>query len=153
MTHYFQTKAPGSLLMPGIGAMGYAIPAALTGKLVFPQRQVIAVTGDGGFSMAINGLMTARDENIPIVTVVLNNSALGWVKHGQGNRPIASTFADMDFAAIARAMGCRGIRVERAEEVAPALHEALGCAEPAVVDVVTSFRPSFRDVTSPLAAS
>jgi acetolactate synthase I/II/III large subunit len=153
MTHYFQTKAPGTLLMPGIGAMGYAVPAALAGKLVFPQRQVIAVTGDGGFSMAINGLMTARDEKIPIVTVVLNNSALGWVKHGQGNRPIASTFADMDFAAIARAMGCRGIRVERAEEIAPALREALGRGEPTVVDVVTSFRPSFRDVTSPLAAT
>jgi acetolactate synthase I/II/III large subunit len=153
MTHYFQTKAPGTLLMPGIGAMGYAVPAALAGKLVFPQRQVIAVTGDGGFSMAINGLMTARDEKIPIVIVVLNNSALGWVKHGQGNRPIASTFADMDFAAIARAMGCRGIRVERAEEIAPALREALGRGEPTVVDVVTSFRPSFRDVTSPLAAT
>ena len=152
MTHYFQTKAPGSLLMPGIGAMGYAVPAALAGKLVFPQRQVIAVTGDGGFSMAINGLMTARDEKIPIVTVVLNNSALGWVKHGQGNRTIASTFADMYFAAIARAMGCRGIRVERADGIGPALREALDGTAPTVVDVVTSFRPSFRDVTSPLAA-
>jgi acetolactate synthase I/II/III large subunit len=153
MTHYFQTKAPGSLLMPGIGAMGYAVPAALAGKLIFPQRQVIAVTGDGGFSMAINGLMTARDERIPAVVVVLNNSALGWVKHGQGNRPIASTFADMDFAAIARAIGCRGLRVERAEEIRPALTEALGSGAPTVVDVVTSMRPSFRDVTSPLAAS
>src|SRR5262249_45861636 len=153
MTHYFQTKAAGTLLMPGIGAMGYAVPAALAGKLVFPQRQVIAVTGDCGLSMAINGLMTARDEKIPIVTVVLNNSALGWVKHGQGNRPIASTFADMDFAGVARAMGCRGIRVERAEEIGPALGEALGGAEPTVVDVVTSFRPSFRDVTSPLTAN
>jgi acetolactate synthase I/II/III large subunit len=153
MTHYFPTKAPGSLLMPGIGAMGYAVPAALAGKLIFPQRQVIAVTGDGGFSMAINGLMTARDERIPAVVVVLNNSALGWVKHGQGNRPIASTFADMDFAAIARAIGCRGLRVERAEEIRPALTEALGSGAPTVVDVVTSMRPSFRDVTSPLAAS
>ena len=152
MTHYFQTKAPGSLLMPGIGAMGYAVPAALAGKLVYPQRQVIAVTGDGGFSMAINGLMTARDERIPIVAVVLNNSALGWVKHGQGNRPIASTFADMDFAAIARAIGCRGIRVERAEAIGPALNEALGWGAPTVVDVATSLRLSFRDVTSPLLA-
>jgi acetolactate synthase-1/2/3 large subunit len=152
MTHYFQTKAPGSLLMPGIGAMGYALPAALAGKLLFPHRQVIAVTGDGGFSMAVSGLMTARDENIPIVSVVLNNSALGWVKHGQGNRPIASTFSEMDFAAIARAIGCRGIRVTRPEEIAPAVREALAAAAPTVIDVVTSLRPSFRDVTSPLAS-
>ncbi len=152
MTHYFQTKAPGSLLMPGIGAMGYAVPAALAGKLLFPHRQVIAVTGDGGFSMAVGGLMTARDENIPIVSVVLNNSALGWVKHGQGNRPIASTFSEMDFAAIARAIGCRGIRVTRPQEIAPAVREALAGTAPTVIDVVTSLRPSFRDVTSPLAS-
>jgi len=152
MTHYFQTRTAGSLLMPGIGAMGYAIPAALAGKLLFPQRQVIAVTGDGGFSMAIGGLMTARDENIPIVAVVLNNSALGWVKHGQGNRPIASTFSDMDFAAIARAIGCRGMRVAHPEEIAPALRAALDGGAPTVIDVVTSLRPSFRDVTSPLTA-
>ena len=151
MVHYFQTRAPGTLLMPGIGAMGYAVPAALAAKLVSPQRQVIAVTGDGGFSMAINGLMTARDEKIPIVVVVLNNGALGWVKHGQGNRPIASTFADMDYAAIARAMGCRGVRCTKPDEIGPALREALGSGEPTVVDVVTSFKPSFRDVTSPLA--
>ena len=151
MTHFFQTKGPGTLLMPGIGAMGYAIPAALAGKLVDPDRQVIAVTGDGGFGMAMNGIMTARDENIPIVTVILNNSTLGWVKHGQGNRTIASTFAEMDYAAVARAMGVKGIRVEQPGDIAGALREALGAGVPTVVDVVTAFDGlSFRDVTSAL---
>ena len=150
MTHYFQTKSAGSLIMPGIGAMGYAVPAALAAKLVYPERQVVAVTGDGGFGMALNGLMTAKDEDIPIVVVVLNNSALGWVKHGQGNRNIASTFAEMNFADIAQAMGCRGIRVTEPGAIAGALSEALDAGEPTVVDVVTSFKPSFRDVTSPL---
>lgn len=151
MTHYFQTKGPGTLLMPGIGAMGYAIPAALAGKLVFPGRQVIAVTGDGGFGMAMNGIMTARDENIPIAVVILNNSALGWVKHGQGNRTIASSFSEMNFAAIAKAMGVNGIRVEQPGDLAGALTEALGANQPTVVDVVTAFDGlSFRDVTSPL---
>jgi acetolactate synthase-1/2/3 large subunit len=152
MTHYFQTKAAGSLLMPGIGAMGYAVPAALAGKLVYPDRQVISVSGDGGFGMAINGIMTARDENIPIVSVILNNSALGWVKHGQGNRTINSSFAEMNFADIAKAMGVHGIRVESPDRLAAALQEALSCGRPCVVDVVTSFEPSFKDVTSPLAA-
>jgi acetolactate synthase-1/2/3 large subunit len=100
--------------------------------------------------MAMNGLMTARDENIPIVVVVLNNSALGWVKHGQGDRTIASTFADMNFSEIARAMGCNGIRVEEPGKLAGALAEALASNVATVVDVVTSFEPSFRDVTSPL---
>jgi thiamine pyrophosphate-dependent acetolactate synthase large subunit-like protein len=114
------------------------------------DRQVIAVSGDGGFGMAMNGLMTARDEDIPIVVVVLNNSALGWVKHGQGERAIASTFADMNFADIAQAMGCNGIRVEEPGKLAGALSEALASNVATVVDVVTSFKPSFLDVTSPL---
>ena len=152
MTHYFQTKSAGSLLMPGIGAMGYALPAALAAKLIYPDRQVVAVSGDGGFGMAINAIMTARDENIPIVSVILNNSALGWVKHGQGNRTINSTFADMNFAEIAKAMGVNGIRVEKPGEIGAALKQALASGQPTVVDVVTSFEPSFRDVTSPLAA-
>lgn len=152
MTHFFQTKGPGTLLMPGIGAMGYAVPAALAGKLVHPERQVIAVTGDGGFSMAMNGIMTARDENIPIVTVVLNNSALGWVKHGQGNRALNSSFSDMNFAEIAKAIGVNGIRVEQPAAIAGALQEALASGRPTVVDVVTAFDGlSFRDVTSELA--
>jgi acetolactate synthase-1/2/3 large subunit len=153
MTHFFQTKGPGTLLMPGIGAMGYAVPAALAGKLLYPDRQVIAVAGDGGFSMAMNGLMTARDENIPIVTVVLNNSALGWVKHGQGNRTINSSFAAMNFADIAKAIGVDGIRVDQPADIAGAITEALAAGRPTVVDVVTAFDGlSFRDVTSPLAA-
>ncbi len=150
--HYFQCKSAGSMLMPGIGAMGYAVPAALAAKLVYPERQVLSISGDGGFSMALNGIMTARDENIPIVSVIMNNSALGWVKHGQGNRTIASTFAEMDFANIAKSMGVHGIRVTDPSELAGALDEALNCGQPCVVDVVTSFKPSFRDVTSPLAA-
>jgi acetolactate synthase-1/2/3 large subunit len=152
MTHFFQTKGPGTLLMPGIGAMGYAVPAALAGKLLSPDRQVIAVSGDGGFSMALNGIMTARDENIPIVSVILNNSALGWVKHGQGNRTISSSFADTNYADIAKAIGVNGIRVTEPGAIAGALEEALASGKPTVVDVVTAFDGlSFRDVTSALA--
>jgi acetolactate synthase-1/2/3 large subunit len=150
MTHYFQTRSAGSLIMPGFGAMGYAIPAALAAKLIYPDRPVFAVCGDGGFGMAMQGLMTALDEDINIAVVVMNNSALGWVKHGQGNRVIASEFTDMNYADIARAMGCEGIRVEEPEQLPAALAEALEAKRPTVVDVVTSFRTSFRDVSSPL---
>jgi len=154
MTHYFQTKSPGTFIQAaGVGAMGYAIPSALAAKLVYPDRSVIAVCGDGGFAMTMNGLMTAREQRIPIVTVVFNNSALGWVKHEQEERgtEIASDLASYDHAAIARSMGCRGWRVESAAELRPALQQALECGEPAVVDVATSLSQSYRKVTSPLA--
>jgi acetolactate synthase-1/2/3 large subunit len=153
MTHHFQTKPGVEYLQPSAaGGMGYAIPAALAAKLVRRDDPAIAVCGDGGFGIAMNGLMTARDEEIPIVTVVLNNSQLGWIRHGQGERPIASRFADYDHAAIARAMGCEGIRVERPDELPKALARALSSGRPTVVDVVTSDRYTFHDVTSPLAA-
>jgi acetolactate synthase-1/2/3 large subunit len=151
MTHFFQTRSAGSLIMPGIGAMGYAIPAALAAKLVYPDRQVLAVTGDGGFGMAMNGLLTARDEEIPIVVVVLNNSALGWVKHGQQKRVIASEFTPTNFADVARAMGCNGVRVESPGDLPAAFADALAAPVATVIDVVTSRRVTFRDVTARLS--
>jgi acetolactate synthase-1/2/3 large subunit len=152
MTHLFQTKGAGTLIMPGIGAMGYSIPAAMAAKLIYPDRPVLAVCGDGGFGMSMNGLMTAVEAKIPIGVVVFNNSALGWVMHGQGKRVIASEFGRMSYADMARAMGCRAIRVEEPDQISKALAEALSGDVPTVVDVVTSLKTSFRDVTSPLAA-
>ena len=98
MTHFYQTKrAEGFLQAAGSGPMGFAIPAALGAKLVHPDRPVVAVCGDGGFAMTMNGLMTAVERDIPIVCVVFNNNALGWVLHGSG--PFAAEFNDWDHAA------------------------------------------------------
>jgi acetolactate synthase I/II/III large subunit len=150
MTHFYQTRQAGGFLQAaGSGPMGFAIPAALGAKLVHPDRPVVAVCGDGGFAMTMNGLMTALEQNIPIITVVFNNRALGWVLHGNG--PYGAEFADFDHAAIARAMGCRGVRVEDPAALAPALAEALAARVPTVIDVVTSLAVSFADITSPLA--
>jgi acetolactate synthase-1/2/3 large subunit len=154
MLHYFQTKSRMEYLQPAaVGGMGYAIPAAMAAKLVHPERKAVAVCGDGGFGIAMNGLLTAIEERIPIVVVVFDNGMLGWVRHGQGERPIASNFADFDYAAIARAMGCQAIRVTDPSALSSALAEALDAEVPAVVDVVTSGRVTFRDVTSPLVAA
>lgn len=154
MLHYFQTKNSQMILMPGsIGGMGYAIPAALAAKLIYPKRQVVAVCGDAGFAMSMNGIITAYEENIPIVTVVFNNSALGWVRHGQGNRTIASKLADMDYAKIARGIGCVGVRIDDPKKLGGSLTDALKRKKPAVIDVVTALKPTFKDIMSPLALS
>jgi acetolactate synthase I/II/III large subunit len=154
MLHYFRTKDRMEYLQPAaVGGMGYAIPAAMAARLVHPRRAAVAVCGDGGFGIAMNGLLTAIEERIPIVVVVFDNGMLGWVRHGQGERPIASKFANFDYAAIARAMGCFAVRVTEPSALAGALAEALAAQVPAVVDVVTSERITFRDVTSPLVAA
>jgi acetolactate synthase-1/2/3 large subunit len=152
MTHYFQTKGPGTFLQPsGVGGMGYAIPAAMAAKLVHRDRKVLAVCGDGGFAIGMNGLMTAVAEDIPIAIVVFNNGALGWVKHGQGDRNIACDLSNFDHAAIARSMGCEGIRVEEPSALGAALKQALASEKPSVLDINTSLKETYRRVTSPLA--
>lgn len=151
LTRYFQTKRTNTFVQAsGIGTMGYAIPAALASKLVHPDWPVVAVCGDGGFAMSMNGLLTAIEEDIPIVVVVLNNAALGWVVHGQRTRPIASSFGDYDFAAIASAMGCQTRRVRSPDELTGALDEAMNTKVATVIDVQVSLTDSFEDITSPL---
>jgi acetolactate synthase I/II/III large subunit len=150
--HFLQLASTGRFVQPAaIGGMGYAIPAALAMKLLHPDAPSVAVCGDGGFAMTMSGLMTAREERIPIVVLVLNNASLGWVAHGQGERLIASEFADFDHAAIARGMGVDGVRVERPDQLAAALRYAMHADRPVVIDAITSRRPSFKEITAKAA--
>jgi acetolactate synthase-1/2/3 large subunit len=150
MTHFFQTKSAGTFLQAaGAGPMGFAIPAAMAAKLIHPDRVVVAVCGDGGFAMTMNGLMTAIENGLPIVTVVFNNHALGWSMHSRGD--FATRFDRFDHAALARSIGCHGISVQDPEELPNVFAEAFGQRVPTVIDVETSLDTSFSDLMSPLA--
>ena len=155
MTHYFQSRGAGTVYQPSsIGGMGYALPAALGAKLAAPDRDCVAVCGDGGFAMTMNALLTAAQHRIPVTTVVLNNGVLGWVKDGQrrrDNRFIASELGKLDYARMAQSMGCRGTRVESLAELAQALDGVRDVQEPVVLDVVTTEHAPFWQVQSPLA--
>lgn len=152
--HYFKTKAPGSMILPGsAGGMGYAVPSALAAKLVHPEKKVLAFCGDGGFAMTMNGLLTAVQYNIPIVTVVFNNSVLGWVKNAQGDDVIASEFGDVNFASIAESMGCVGFIVENPNDIKSTLEKAFASGKPAVIDVKTDEKESYKKVMFDLATS
>jgi acetolactate synthase-1/2/3 large subunit len=147
MMHWYRTRLPGGYLQPaGGGGMGYAVPAALGAKLAYPDRPVLATCGDGGFAMSIHGLMTAVQQHLPITVVVFNNNALGWVMHGMGEKAVAAAFDEFDHAAIARSVGCRGIRVDSIDGLRAALGEAATTTEPLVIDVPTSMKTSFRDL-------
>ena len=155
MTHYFQCRGAGTVYQPSsIGGMGYAVPAAMAAKLAAPERDCVAVCGDGGFAMTMNALFTAAQYRIPSVTVVLNNSVLGWVKDGQrrrGNRFIASELGLQDYAGIAQAMGCVGIRVETIKDLGAELDRVRDAKEPMLLDVVTTEDAPFWQVQSPFA--
>jgi acetolactate synthase I/II/III large subunit len=151
MTRFLQTQATETFISaPGSGPMGFAIPAGLAAKLLRPDRPVVAVAGDGGFAMTMNGLLTAIEYELPIVVVVMNNAALGWVVHG-GTMPAAGPWRDFDYAAIAAGMGCDGVRVDDPQSLRAALQRGIAQTKrPTVIDVRTSAATSFRDVTSPL---
>lgn len=148
VNHHYQTRAVEGIIEPaGAGAMGFAIPAAMAMKLVHPDRIAVAVVGDGGFGMSLNGLISAVEQQIPIIVVIFNNSVLGAVVHDTG--AFGAIFKDFDHAAMARGMGCTGIRVTEPGAVADAFREALAAQGPVVIDFVTSAEVSFRDALAP----
>jgi len=131
----------------GFSTMGFSLPAALGVKLACPDRQVIAVVGDGDFVMTMQELATAVQYNIPVVVAVVDN--IGWasIKDLQmgvfGNRPIATDFTkdngDLytpDFVTIAKGFGMYSERIEKANEVKEALKRAFASGGPALIHVM-----------------
>ncbi len=140
---YFEVHEAGrTYLGPrGFGVMGYSFPAAIATKLARPGRKVVALCGDGGFSMVLQELETAKRIGAPVVACIMNNRNLEYVKQNQrmmyDSRFISSDYLDVNFADVARAFGCHGVRVERSGELEAALRQALASDLPAVVDVST----------------
>jgi acetolactate synthase I/II/III large subunit len=139
----------GQTYLRAAGSLGWSFPASLGAKCAAPGRNVLCFTGDGGFYYHLAELETARRCGIAVTVVVNNNSGFGQnltgVRRIAGNRPGRGEelvrFGPTDFTAVARSFGVRGIRVERADAIAPALSEALEVDEPVVVDVVTDIEP------------
>ena len=147
MMQWYRCKSGGEYLQPAAGGgMGYAVPAAMAAKLASPARTALAVCGDGGFAMSIHALMTAVQEALPIGVLVFNNEALGWVLHGMGEKAVAAHFAPFDHAAVARSIGCDGVRIASVSELRDVLKRLNGLTRPLVIDVPTSLATSFRDV-------
>jgi acetolactate synthase I/II/III large subunit len=121
------------------GSVGAGLPIAMGVKVARPDRPVMATVGDMGMMCNIGELETAVRENIPVVCVVFNDRGLGNERAFQnelyGGRIFAVDYSDVDFAALARVMGAHGERVDRAEDVQPAVKRALDSGRPAVVDV------------------
>jgi acetolactate synthase-1/2/3 large subunit len=142
MAQWYRPRGPRTFISSGgLGTMGFGFPAAMGAKLARPDRTVVAVVGDGGFQMTMQDLITAVEHRVAVPIIVLNNGALGMVRQWQTffyrDRRSASVLRNPDFARIADAFGARGIRVERPEQVTPALHAALADERgPVVVDVL-----------------
>lgn len=123
------------------GSMANAMAQAIGAQSAFPSRQVISLSGDGGFSMLMGDFLTLAQQRLPVKVIVFNNGALGFVELEQKSSGILSVGTDLanpDFAAMAQSMGIRGIRLERPQDIQEGLAEALSHDGPVLVDAVVS---------------
>ncbi|HEY0419239.1 MAG TPA: thiamine pyrophosphate-binding protein, partial [Acetobacteraceae bacterium] len=145
----YDTKAPGRGFVPdrGFASIGYGLPGAIGAALAAPGRAVVSLTGDGGFNMMLGEMETARRLGLSFTIVVVNNAASGYVKalqhlmYGPGAYH-ASDLAETNYAAVAQALGVRGIRVEQPGDLAMALATGLRGEGPTVIDLVVTRDPA-----------
>lgn len=137
--HYSEPRT--FLSSGGLGTMGYGLGACIGAKLGRPDKTVINIAGDGCFRMNMQELATASRYNIPIIEVVINNQVLGMVRQWQtlfyGHRYSQTVLNDaVDYCKVAEALGCVAFRVEKKEEVLPAITKAMESKRPALIEVV-----------------
>jgi pyruvate dehydrogenase (quinone) len=123
------------------GSMANAMPQAIGAQIAFPGRQVISLSGDGGFTMLMGDFLSLVQLGLPVKIVVFNNSSLGFIEIEQkssGFLDTGTSFKNPNFAAMAEAVGVRGIRLETPGDVDKGIAEALAHDGPVLVDAVVS---------------
>jgi pyruvate dehydrogenase (quinone) len=123
------------------GSMANALPQAIGAQAAFPDRQIVSLSGDGGFAMLMGDFLTLVQQKLPVKVVVFNNHTLGFVAlemKANGFLETGTSLVNPDFAAMARAIGVHAVRVEDPAELEAAVAEVLAHDGPALLDVVTN---------------
>lgn len=155
MARMFPCEHPNTCVISnGFAAMGIAVPGSVAAKLLHPERQVVAVTGDGGFLMNSQELETAIRLGLALVVLVLRDERYGLVQWKRARRPGArgggppggpgTDFRNPDLVAYAKSFGAAGYRVNDPSELQPILHQALGCGKVAVIDCPVDYEENLR---------
>jgi len=152
-------RRPRTLLTSGgLGTMGFGLPAAIGAALAHPGRQVICISGDGSIQMNLQELATLADLDLHVAVVIMNNQHLGLVRQQQelffnGNY-IASRFdSRLDFAAIGRQFGIRGINLKDAIDPATSMETMLKSKGPCIIDIPIHYGENVFPMVPPGAAN
>ncbi len=140
-SQYYRVKHAGrSFLAPrGLAGTGWAGGGAIGARMALPpESHLVALAGDGSWGYALTEIETAVRVGRPIVYVILNNGGLGWIKLIHGELTETSAYGDVDFAAVARAMGADGVRVEEIGAFGPELAKALATGRPTLIEVTSN---------------
>ena len=145
LAQQYPVYEPGTIFTPGgFATMGFGSPAAMGAKIALKDKVVVALVGDGGWGQNPAVLATAKESDIPVIWVIMNNHAFGTIA-GLEKAHYDTTFGTVfevdgetyspDYAAIARAYGIEGITINKADELLPALQKAIALKKPVVIDV------------------
>jgi thiamine pyrophosphate-dependent acetolactate synthase large subunit-like protein len=140
----FQMKKTQKMVMSGyLASMGFGLPGAMAAALAYPNRQVVCIAGDGGFSMVMEDFLTVLKYQMPVKVFVLNNQSLGMIKQEQkveGFQSWQTELYNYNFADFAEHSGGTGIKVTEPSELEAAVDKALSMKKPVIVDVDTDPR-------------
>ncbi|MCA1023437.1 pyruvate oxidase [Halobacillus litoralis] len=138
LTRFLHLVNQKFLISGWLGTMGSGLPGAIAAQKAYPEKQVVGVSGDGGFSMVMHDFVTAVKYDLPIKMVVLNNSKIGMIKYEQeqmGHLNYATNLGEVDFAKFAEACGAEGYRIESYEELGTKMKQAFLSDKPVLIDV------------------
>jgi acetolactate synthase-1/2/3 large subunit len=148
MGRMYQAERPNTCIISnGFASMGIAVPGAIAAKLVFPDRKIVAVTGDAGFMMNSQEIETALRVGTPFVILIWNDSEYGlitWHQLRRFGRPSHIAFKNPDFVKYAESFGAKGYRVERAAELLPILEQALADDTVVIIDCPVDYSENMK---------
>lgn len=150
----YKTFQPNTFLLDNaLATMGAGLPSAIAAKMLFPQKKVVTVCGDGGFMMNSQELETALRLKLDLVIIILNDSGYGmikWKQEGMGFKNFALEFGNPNFVKYAEAYGAKGYRVKRTEEFAKLLKSCLNKKGVHVIEVPVDYRENIKVLTKEL---
>ncbi|GAB4290515.1 MAG: acetolactate synthase large subunit [Methylophaga sp.] len=148
MSRMFRCEYPNTCIISnGFASMGIAVPGAIAAKLAYPERKVVAVTGDAGFLMNSQEIETAMRLHIPVVILIWNDASYGlieWKQKNEFGRTSHAEFTNPDFVQYAQSFGAVGVRVEKTEQLMPILREALERDTVTVIDCPVDYQENLK---------
>jgi len=148
MARMFRCDEPNTCIISnGFAGMGIAVPGAIAAKLAYPEKGVVAVSGDAGFMMNSQEIETALRSNAPIVILIWNDSKYGlieWKQKRMFGRSAYIDFKNPDFVAYAKSFGAEGVRIESADQLLPALQTALKNPTVTIIDCPVDYSQNDR---------
>lgn len=148
MARMFRCEHPNTCIISnGFASMGIAVPGAISAKMVYPERNIVAVTGDAGFMMNSQEIETAVRYELPIVVLIWNDAGYGlieWKQMNEFGRVSNVDFTNPDFVKYAESFGALGFRVNKTEELLPTLKKALASRKVCIIDCPVDYRENIK---------